>query len=249
MLNVSDADNGDYRADASHHIVAILSEIEKGASSRSNQGTDEGKRLALLIARCRHVMESFAIACRTGGDTENLTVIVQSLAFQTFEGSASVDDFERLFLRRLEALARVQALLQSGNPGYLRTLIETELRAVLGGELTKAVRVGGPEIELHREDIAMLSLAIHELAEGALRDRADQERMHVFISWAVRESAVERRLTIRWLTFGLRPSGNPPISDFGCELIEWGLPYALDASVRLEASESRLSCEIDMPLL
>src|SRR6185312_8351858 len=98
--------------------------------------------------------------------TRNLMAVVQSIAHQTLGTTASLDDFENRFNKRLEALSRVQGLLSraSDQPITIGALVAMELEALGSHARSGRIHCGGPAVRLRKSTVEMLSLAIHELA-------------------------------------------------------------------------------------
>ncbi len=63
--------------------------------------------------------------------SRNLLSVVQAIAMQTVRRSTSLAEFEREFVRRVEALARVQAVIGNADDRTvdLRELVAAELQA------------------------------------------------------------------------------------------------------------------------
>jgi two-component sensor histidine kinase len=158
------------------------------------------------------------------------------------------------FNHRLEALARVQALLSRSDetPITLERLIRIELDALgalAGGN--GRITLHGPSVRLRSSIVQTLTLALHELATnarkyGALSDGDGRLR----VTWQLHQAAEGPRLALDWIETRAdeRIDTTPARRGYGRELIEQALPYALGATTTYELSAEGARCMIDMPL-
>jgi PAS domain S-box-containing protein len=186
--------------------------------------------------------------------TRNLLAVVQSIARQTREASASLDAFGTEFESRLRALSRVQGLLSRADHGDidLRTIAEAELEALGdGGLVTGKITVEGPAVALPPTAAQALGLAIHELATNALKYGAlAQPSGQLAVSWSVEEDGPRRLVAFEWRESGVRmpEDGRPKRRGYGSELIERALPYQLHAKTRLEFAPEGVWCTVLTPI-
>jgi PAS domain S-box-containing protein len=186
--------------------------------------------------------------------TRNLMALVQSIAHQTLSTATSLEDFEKRFDQRLEALSRVQSLLSRADsePITLDALIGMELQAIGSNALGDRVAYGGPEVPLRKSTVETLALALHELATNALKYGAlASERGRLSVTWEITGVAPERRLVLDWVEHGITappPTADPARRGFGRVLIEQGLPYSLSAETKFALSNDSLHCRISLPL-
>jgi PAS domain S-box-containing protein len=191
--------------------------------------------------------------------TRNLLGVVRSLADKTVSDAGSLDAFGSLFRERIDALARVNALLSRLDEGQrvaFDDLLRTELsaRGVLDGERAgKVVLDGPPGVRLRSATVQTFALALHELATNAVKYGAlAAAEGRLVVRWHVaRDAAGEARLRVEW-----RESGVPdmPADDeaprgggFGRELIEKALPYQLRADTSYELTADGVRCTVDLP--
>jgi len=213
-----------------------------GAAMDIHDLHDLQERQSVLVAELQH-------------RTRNLLGVVRSIAHQTMVQTGPTERFREQFSDRLAALSRVQGLLSRSDqePITLRTLIQTELDALGGGEFADRIHLGGPPVRLRKASVQTLALAVHELATNARKYGAlttDHGRLSV--TWRADGSARDGgRLLVEWLEEGIsRPHDpqNPMRRGYGRELIEQAMPYALNAKTRYELGETRLLCAIELPL-
>jgi len=184
--------------------------------------------------------------------TRNLLAVVQSIATQTIERSASLGEFGGAFRERPSALSRVQSLLSRSDSGGVSfgALVRQELEALGGGE---RVMLDGPEVVLPLGTIQTLALALHELATNARKYGAlATEHGNLSVRWEVRSSAEgQRTLLIKWSEDGTTNTDgmvDRPEGGYGRVLIEKALPYSLQAKTTFKLGDSKLRCTIELPL-
>ncbi|MFC7520446.1 CheR family methyltransferase [Xanthomonas populi] len=187
--------------------------------------------------------------------TRNLITVVQSVAKQTVQTSQSMPEFASKFDDRLSALSRVQGLLsQSDNmPTTIGALLHMELDALGAEPDQRRIVVEGPDVALRKSTVQTLALALHELATNALKHGAlAVETGTLSIRWYVVSSeGAPARLVLQWVEEGASKNlhhDRDEACGFGRRLIEKALPYSHGARTRYELSDTRLECEIQLPL-
>jgi two-component sensor histidine kinase len=211
------------------------------------RGTDNDRGLvrsqAVLIRELQH-------------RTRNLIGVIGSLMRRTIEGSASLQDFQERFERRLAALARVQDLLSRDVPDPGLTfdeLVRAELSAHGGAEGEQITLDGPPGIWLPCDTVHTFALAIHELATNASKYGALSNGGHLLVRWGLHDTtdSDEALLRVEWIESGVRI---PPSSSrrsrggYGRELIERALPYQLNARTSFEIGADGVRCSIELPI-
>lgn len=188
--------------------------------------------------------------------TANLLNVVQSVARRTRANSASLEEFDRAFTHRLQALARVNALL-SELEGVERVSFNALLRAELEAQglsdpagLDARIALDGPDmVMLASARVQTFALVLHELVANAKRHGAlSCESGRVSIHWRLEDGDRPRRLILDW-----RETGGPATQDtdrrgFGRELIERALPVQMDAETRFELTADGLHCTVTAPV-
>jgi two-component sensor histidine kinase len=180
----------------------------------------------------------------------NIITITQAIALQTLRGSADLEEFERDFVGRLNALARTSTLLAVGSwrATELRPIVEAALEPHRTGD---NVRLSGPEVTLPSETALTLSLALHELATNAAKYGAlSVPQGRVEVVWAVEEpaGAGERGLVLSWLERGGPEVFPPDRHGFGGRLIERGIGDQLGGTVEREFLPEGARCRIELSL-
>ncbi|MCP1547980.1 PAS domain S-box-containing protein [Methylorubrum zatmanii] len=213
-----------------------------GAAMDIHDLHDLQERQTVLVAELQH-------------RTRNLLGVVRSIAHQTMAQTGPTERFREQFNDRLAALSRVQGLLSRSEqePITLRSLIQTELDALGGGDDADRIHVAGPPVRLHKASVQTLALAVHELATNARKYGAlTTEHGRLSVTWrADRDDQGGGNLLIEWIEEGIRrprEEQRPTRRGYGRELIEQAMPYALNAKTRYELGETRLRCAIELPL-
>ena len=192
--------------------------------------------------------------------TRNLIGVVRSVSDKTARTSRDLADFRLRYRDRLDALARVQALLsrlEDHDRVTFDVLIATELAAM--NSHGRQVTLEGPDgIRLRSSTVQILAMAIHELATNAVQYGAlaqadgrlavrwrfeparDDRPPGLHIDW--RESAVTMPVAER------EGAGMPSASGQGRELIERALPYQLHARTSFRLEPDGVHCTISLPV-
>lgn len=209
------------------HKVAVLF-----ADIKARRRTEEHQRV--LLAELQHRVR-------------NTLAVVRSIARRTAQKSESVDEMSAHFEGRLDAFARVQAMV-TRNPASgvdLAGMIEDELvaHAVREGE---SVTLDGPEVSLAARPAEALSLAIHELMTNAVKYGAlSTPAGRIAIGW--RRTDCDLALTWRE-SGGPGPVTVPQREGFGLELLRRALPYELKAEVELDFRPEGFRFSLSMPV-
>ncbi|MBF0335167.1 MAG: PAS domain-containing protein [Alphaproteobacteria bacterium] len=200
------------------------------------EGQAQERYHRLLIAELNHRVK-------------NILSVVSSLAMQSLRGTTTPDEFAKVFLGRLQALAKAQQLLADENWAAVpvRALIASGLEVQT--EDAGRVTLDGPPIRIETKAATTLSLAIHELATNATKYGAfANDTGHVTVTWAQEMQPGGAVLVIRW-----RESGGPPVhppkkQGFGMVMIERGIKYEVHGQAKVEFLPAGVEAQISIPL-
>lgn len=175
----------------------------------------------------------------------NMMNLAQALAHQTGRNATDVQDFERKFMQRFEALADAQMLLAESDEGAAKLSVLVE-RALLPFEVGDRLRVdGGVDVELDQQLAVGLALILNELATNAVKYGAlSPAGGRVEVGWTSRNG----ELRIVWVERDGPPVRAPEATGYGTRLLRTALPQGR-ADVRVSYEPTGLRCEIEFARL
>ncbi len=168
--------------------------------------------------------------------SKNLLAVVQAMSRQTATGSGSIDDFQRKFSARLQALSMAHDLLISHDwrGASMHDLVRAQMAYCLdigASEVGEHARIDGPKVMLKPEAAQNIGLALHELATNALAHGAlSRAGGNVALSWRFEDG----RFCVDWRESGGPPVAPPPREGFGHKVIKRLVAQALDGSTTLD---------------
>jgi two-component system CheB/CheR fusion protein len=181
----------------------------------------------------------------------NTIAVIRSIVRRTAAGSDTVEEMAAHLEGRIDAFARVQAIVtrDPDNGVDLTGLIEDELLAYATRE-GKRLTIDGPHILLRAKTAESVSLAVHELATNAVKHGAlSGGRGKVAVRWSRVPAGDSERLLFSWEeSGGEQRAAAPGPSGFGFELLEQYLPYELDAETCIALNRDGLRFTLDMPI-
>jgi two-component sensor histidine kinase len=192
-------------------------------------------RTRLLVAELSHRVK-------------NTLMTVVSLARQTIRRSGSLEEFEKAFMGRLQALAGAHALLLRSNWGDmdLSELVEEALKPFRRGD-AKSIGIDGGSVMLPPRIALTMNLIIHELATNAAKYGAlSTDAGRVEISWSVDGHGDTLR-------FAWRERNGPPVpqqrrNGFGTTLIRRSAGFEMGGDAKIDFHEGGVRCELVLPL-
>ncbi len=193
--------------------LTVLEVILRLTDAAEKERRNAQERQELLIAELNHRVR-------------NILSLIRGLINQGKNSTMTAEQFAAVVGGRIEALARAhdQITKLHWSPGSVRTLIESEAAAYLGGKADR-VNFSGPDVALEPEAFATLALVVHELVTnsakyGALCDSTGL----VQIEWHIDKAD---QLVIEWQEKGGPPVTPPKRRGFGSTIIERSIPYDL----------------------
>ena len=181
--------------------------------------------------------------------SKNLLAVIQAMARQTARHAGSIEVFLDQFAARLQALAASHDLLvrESWYGASIGELIHSQL-AVYIDRIDSQVALDGPAVALKPEAAQNLGLALHELANNAVKFGAlSVPDGRISISWNRREGEAGGVLQFDWHERH-GPAVKPRRKQgFGSMVIERNLARALDAKIDLDFNPDGLHCHITIP--
>jgi PAS domain S-box-containing protein len=173
---------------------------------------------------------------------KNIITIVQSLAYQTFKGTAA-DAARRAFEGRLITLANSHSYLSGGTWEGVSLNDLVQRAFVSQGVSPGRFSLTGAAVNLHASQTFALALAFHELCTNAIKYGAlSNDSGSVKVDWTQADG-----LRIDWLEAG-GPRVQPPARrGFGSRLIDQALTKDLRGRVLLDYEPEGVRCMIEIP--
>ncbi len=183
---------------------------------------------------------------------KNTLATVQSIAIQLVRMSPDIAAFERAFLQRLVALARIHDLLSSvswkGAP-LADVLQQTLAPHIVTDGKGERLHLEGPNVQLGPNAAVTLTMAFHELATNAAKYGAlSVEAGQVQVTWVSDDPVTPRFIDITWRETGGPTVAEPARRGFGSRFIERGVAREFDGVVTLDFLPTGVVCRLRIPL-
>jgi two-component sensor histidine kinase len=210
------ARRGDYEAE--YRVIGQTDGVERWIAVRGRTFF-EGGRAARIIGTARDITDRKrreqhvnVLLRELVHRSKNLLAVVQAMARQTAAGSPSLEDFQRKFAARLQALSMAHDLLVSRDwrGASMEELVRAQMAYCLDVDCVDTrTRVAGPHVMLKPEAAQNIGLALHELSVNALTHGAlSQAEGRVELNWRVEDGV----FLVEW-----RELGGPAVADAPCE--------------------------------
>ena len=174
---------------------------------------------------------------------KNLLAVVQSIASITLTGSRSLADVRDVLARRIQALARSQAVF--GAAGSEGASITELFRLELEG-FSDQVKTAGPDIMLRPRAAQTFALLVHELATNATKYGAlSLPNGQVTVDWSVQGAGTEARFKFHWQEHNGPPVVPPTRRGFGRKLLEKAAAQDFGAVPKINFAPEGVRYEID----
>jgi PAS domain S-box-containing protein len=179
----------------------------------------------------------------------NILAMMRSMVRRTAASKTDLEEFVRHFERRIESMARTQALLTRA-PGRgvdLEDILREEMFAQ--GAADPKFELAGPTHKPAAHEAEVLTLALHELATNSVKYGAlGQDAGSIQVTWdRVRDDGT-KWLRLVWDEALGVPINTQPQSGFGTELITRRIPYELRGRSEMLFNRNGLRAVIEFPL-
>ncbi len=230
----------DYESE--YRVIGQQDRVERWVSVRGRTFFEDGRPVRIVgtardITERKHREQHVRILLRElVHRSKNLLAVVQAMSRQTATGSGSIDDFQRKFSARLQALSMAHDLLISHDwrGASMHDLVRAQMAYCLdigASEVSEHARIDGPKVMLKPEAAQNIGLALHELATNALAHGAfSRAGGNVALSWRFEDG----RFCVDWRESGGPPVAPPPREGFGHKVIKRLVAQALDGSTTLD---------------
>jgi PAS domain S-box-containing protein len=178
--------------------------------------------------------------------SRNLLAVVQTIASRSLSGTQSLAEARDALVRRIQALARSQALLVNGafEGASLTEIIRMELEA-----FSERVRGVGPDVMLNSRAAQTFALLVHELATNAIKYGAlSSLEGRIAIDWSIEHGDAEAKFRFRWTERDGPRVRKPARQGFGRLLVEKAAAQAFSAEPKISFDPEGLAYEIEAPL-
>ena len=162
--------------------------------------------------------------------TKNLIAVVQAIAHHLAQRSGSVEEFEKQFGVRMQALAGIHGLMvqEDWRGAPVRDLVLTQL-AHCADLVGKRIVLEGPPVSLTAESCQYIGMAINELCTNALKYGAlSGDRGTVTIRWSLQPPERPVHFEMEWIEAGGPAAKSPRQYGFGHEVTTEIVARALD---------------------
>jgi len=244
---------GDYEIE--YRVIGQTDRIERWVSVRGRTFFEDGRAVRILgtardiTPRKQREQHVRVLLRELVHRSKNLLAVVQAMSRQTAAGSPSLEDFQRKFAARLQALSMAHDLLvsQDWRGASMRELVRAQLAYCMDvpkGDLSPRATIDGPKIMLKPEAAQNIGLALHELATNALSYGAlSRPEGAVSLTWRFEDG----RLNIEWRERGGPAVAMPPREGFGHKVIKRLVAQALDGTAALSFPPDGLVWMLSVP--
>ncbi|GGD43752.1 HWE histidine kinase domain-containing protein [Aureimonas glaciei] len=198
-----------------------------------------------VTERKRAEEHSFLLNRELDHRVKNTLATVQSIVVQTLKGSAVPSDVANAVAGRIQALARSHDVMtrEAWASALLGDIVRNALEPIhkmVGDRIV----VDGPDFRLRPRIATMLSLAIHELGENALRyGSLSNPSGTVIIHWAI----VDERLRLVWSEKGGPEVRMPSSKGYGGRIVERALAAEFGGAASIDYAPEGVVFTLDAP--
>jgi two-component sensor histidine kinase len=183
---------------------------------------------------------------------KNTLATIQSIAMQLGRTAPDVATFQRAFMQRIVALARIHDMLSSVSwkGAQLADVLQQTLAPHLAAEgYGDRIRLDGPFVHLGPNAAVTLTMAFHELATNAAKYGAlSAAGGQVHVTWRADDPSAPRLIEIVWREVGGPEVVEPARRGFGTRFIERGVAREFDGTVDMAFGPTGLVCRLRIPL-
>jgi two-component sensor histidine kinase len=237
-----------------------LVEFELGEGTRrriyeARLGADEDGVITIIAdvtdARGRDVAVA-SLLREVSHRSKNLLAIIQSVAMQTAQNSAGIQDFLDKFRGRLHALSSTQDLVTESNwrGTQLQTLVLSQLNRIGATRLANAIRITGANPMLGPNAALHIGLAIHELGANSLLHGALATGLpgHIQLDAEIVQAADQpAELVIAWQETGMDVDRPVQAPRFGTLVLERVVPLSVGGTATLTIAPGKVGYRLIVP--
>ncbi len=245
--------DGDYEIE--YRVIGLKDKVERWVSIRGRTFFENGRPMRILgtardiTGRKQREQHVRVLLRELVHRSKNLLAVVQAMSRQTAAGSPSVEEFQRKFGARLQALSMAHDLLisQDWRGAAMHDLVRAQMAYCLDvtkDELAQRALIEGPKLMLKPEAAQNIGLALHELATNALAYGAlSRPDGAVSLKWGFDDG----RLKMEWRESGGPSVATPPREGFGHKVVKRLVALALDGEATLNFPPDGLVWTLSIP--
>jgi two-component sensor histidine kinase len=244
---------GDYEIE--YRVIGVKDKVERWVSIRGRTFFEDGRAVRILgtardITERKMREQHVRVLLRElVHRSKNLLAVVQAMARQTAAGAPSVQEFQRKFGARLQALSMAHDLLvsQDWRGALMHDLVRAQMAYCLDvakDSVCEHALIEGPKIMLKPEAAQNIGLALHELATNALSyGGLSRPEGNISLKWGFEDG----RLNIEWRESGGPALAMPPREGFGHKVVKRLVAQALDGEATLSFPPDGLIWTLSIP--
>lgn len=213
-------------------LMNIVSETTEAIRDRDTLAAEIERASAALAAQREAERQQRLLQRELSHRLKNTLTMVQAIVSQSLENATDPADGARRASERIQALARAQNMLTSGN------WENADIREVIGAAVaphfdgTERVKIAGSNVGLSAQQGLGLSLAVHELSTNAVKYGAlSTHKGRVSIGWTVNEDGA---FHFEWVEQDGPPVRQPERQGFGSRLTTRVVPTYFDGKAAVE---------------
>lgn len=245
--------DGDYEIE--YRVIGVTDRVERWVSIRGRTFFESGRAVRILgtardITERKMREQHVRVLLRElVHRSKNLLAVVQAMSRQTAAGSPSVEEFQRKFSARLQALSMAHDLLvsQDWRGASMHDLVRAQMAYCLDvakDSVSEHAKIEGPKIMLKPEAAQNIGLALHELATNALSYGAlSRPEGRISLNWGFENG----RLNVEWRESGGPALAMPPKEGFGHKVIKRLVAQALDGEASMSFPPDGLIWTLSIP--
>jgi PAS domain S-box-containing protein len=238
-----------------YRVIGVRDRIERWVSIRGRTFFEDGKAVRILgtardiTGRKMREQHVRVLLRELVHRSKNLLAVVQAMSRQTAARAVSVEEFQRKFSARLQALSMAHDLLvsQDWRGASLHDLVRAQMAYCLDvakENVCEHATIEGPKIMLKPEAAQNIGLALHELATNALSYGAlSRPEGSIALKWGFADG----RLNIEWRESGGPALAMPPREGFGHKVVKRLVAMALEGEATLNFPPGGLVWTLSIP--
>jgi len=254
-VNVALDPNNDGDYEIEYRVIGLIDQVERWVSIRGRTIFEAGRAVRILgtardiSGRKQREHHVRVLLRELVHRSKNLLAVVQAMSRQTAAGTTSVEEFQRKFGARLQALSMAHDLLisQDWRGASMHDLVRAQMAYCLDVSqvsLDERAIIDGPKLMLKPEAAQNIGLALHELATNALAFGGfSRQDGAVSVNWRLEDG----QLQIEWRESGGPSIAMPPREGFGHKVIKRLVAQALDGVATLSFPPDGLVWTLSVP--